>query len=66
MGEKINLFEIPLTVEEQYQLSDLLDGYSQWYENYFDEDSPDNDFHNDLTGLYKMISMLYKRVPDNN
>lgn len=61
-SEKVNLFEVPLTKEEQYDLSDFLDGYTQWFENYFDEDDPNNDFHGDLIALYKMVKLLENRI----
>ena len=57
-----NLFAKPMAIQEQLTLSNLLDSFSQWYDNYFDEDEPNNDFHDDLTNLYKMIKMLVDRV----
>ena len=59
---KINYFKVPMNEKEQLELSDYLDGFQQWYDNCFDEDDPDNYFHSDLTGLYKMIDLLYSRI----
>lgn len=59
---KVNLFKVPMTEKEQLKMSDFLDGFQQWYDNCFDEDSPDNYFHSDLSGLYKMIDLLYSRI----
>lgn len=57
-SEAVNLFERPMTEEQQLELSDALDGFIQWYDNYFDEDSPDNNFHSNLTHLYILVKMM--------
>lgn len=57
----VNLFVAPMTWEEQIELSDALDGYTQWFDNCFDKDDPNNNFHTDLTNLYMLIGKLEDR-----
>ena len=66
MGDKVNLFEKPLSETEQLELSDLLDKFFLMYENNFDclvgDVDDDADFLSyEFKGLYNMVKMLSDR-----
>jgi hypothetical protein len=61
----MNIFKQPMTIQEQEELSDLLDDFYLMYENGFcdqvnDEDDRDELLH-EFKGLYDMVWMLEDR-----
>jgi len=57
-NEKMNIVK-DLTEQEQQELSDLLDKYILWYDNYFDEDAEIlEEYASELTALYCLVQDL--------
>lgn len=68
MSEYVNLFEKPMTIQEQIELSNALDKFSQMYENGFldqlhnDIELSSEDLEYELGALYRIIKELENRT----
>lgn len=64
MEEYINLFEKPMTKQEQLELSNLLDKFLILYENDFDGMLDEDDLLYEFGQLYEMVKLLSNRALD--
>jgi hypothetical protein len=64
MDEHVNLFVVPMTEKEQLELSDLLDEFTQLYENDFDGCVIENNYDATLEELHDQFKGLYDMVKD--
>lgn len=68
MDEQVTLFETAMSVQEQIELSNLLDKFTQMYENCFYDQLHDDielsseDLQYELGSLYRFVKDLEKRV----
>lgn len=62
MEEHINLFEKPMTKQEQLELSNLLDKFLILYENNFDGMLDEDDLLYEFEQLYEMVNLLSNRA----
>jgi hypothetical protein len=66
MDEHMNLFEVPMSEQEQFELSDYLNDFLNMYENGFADQVNDEDDRDTLLyefkKLYDMVDMLQDRT----
>lgn len=59
--EKVNLFAHPMEIQEQLNLSNLLESFLAWYDTCFEQETC-NLYREELTALYKTVKTLDEKI----